>query len=214
MYYEERVDGEWQRLSISGEMLMGRAHHAIYFASVSQWNAYPAWARDRRDEIIARIKSEFRAPDYEYYEPERASDTSSPDGSASAAAPAPNVVHSASASAPTTAAAARHYPPTTPQQFRALNVAIALVFAIAAIMTWLVVQGVRSGESVYPSKRPSLGRAVSRDREPAMYWMSIGVYAAIGGATLGLGVWGIREGRALRRKESRATTRHTEPTPR
>ncbi len=66
MYYEELRDGRWERIRISGEMLMGRAHHVIYFASPSDWLAYPDWARHRRDEIVARVKSAFRPPDYEY----------------------------------------------------------------------------------------------------------------------------------------------------
>jgi hypothetical protein len=66
MYYEEWRDGAWQRLDISGEMLMGPAHHVIYFDSPSRWLTHPEWARHRRGEIIARIKSEFRPPDYEY----------------------------------------------------------------------------------------------------------------------------------------------------
>jgi len=66
MYYEERVQGQWQHLEISGEMLTGRAHHVIYFASAASWQSYPAWAKHRREEIIGRIKSAFREPDYEY----------------------------------------------------------------------------------------------------------------------------------------------------
>ncbi len=67
MYYEEKVNGQWERIDISGEMLMGRAHHVIYFASSERWLEYPEWARHRRGEIIERIKSEFREPDYEYH---------------------------------------------------------------------------------------------------------------------------------------------------
>jgi hypothetical protein len=66
MYYEEQVNGRWQRIDIDGEMLMGPAHHVIYFKSASAWGAYPEWARTRRAEIITRIKGEFRAPDYAY----------------------------------------------------------------------------------------------------------------------------------------------------
>ena len=66
MYYEEKIGGQWEHLDLSGEMLMGRAHHVIYFAGAERWQTYPEWARHRRAEIIARIKSEFRAPDYEY----------------------------------------------------------------------------------------------------------------------------------------------------
>ena len=67
MYYEELIDGCWERIEISGEMLMGPAHHVIYFASPAQWADYPVWARSRRTEIIQRIKSAFKAPDYEYH---------------------------------------------------------------------------------------------------------------------------------------------------
>ncbi len=66
MYYEERRDGAWQRLDIEGEMLMGETHHAVYLAAPDRWRHYPDWARDRREEIVARIRSEFREPDYVY----------------------------------------------------------------------------------------------------------------------------------------------------
>jgi hypothetical protein len=66
MYYEEIRDGAWQRIDIDGEMLTGRAHHVIYFASDERWNDYPEWVHGRRDEIISQIKSEFREPDYDY----------------------------------------------------------------------------------------------------------------------------------------------------
>ncbi len=66
MYYEELDLGEWRRLRINGEMLMGRAHHVVYFGSRDDWSLGPEWARGRRDEIIARIKSAFPIPDYEY----------------------------------------------------------------------------------------------------------------------------------------------------
>lgn len=68
MYYEEARDDRWERIEISGEMLMGPAHHVIYFDSPEAWEKrVPDWARRRRDEIIARIKSAFRPPDYEYH---------------------------------------------------------------------------------------------------------------------------------------------------
>ena len=66
MYYEEEINDHWMRLDIDGEMLTGRAHHVIYFASEDRWQSYPEWARHRRAQIIARIKREFRQPDYEY----------------------------------------------------------------------------------------------------------------------------------------------------
>lgn len=65
MYYEEFVDGSWRRLEIDGEMLVvGRAHHVIYFVSTH----FPDWAADRREEIVARVKSKFRPPEYSYLE--------------------------------------------------------------------------------------------------------------------------------------------------
>ena len=67
MYYEERINRTWHRILIDGELLMGRAHHVIYFYSEQKWREYPDWARERRGEIIARIKSDFREPDYEYH---------------------------------------------------------------------------------------------------------------------------------------------------
>ena len=69
MFYEEFINGRWERLRVSGEMLMGRAHHIIYFASIDEWADYPAWAQGRRSEIIARIQSRFHPPDYEYHKP-------------------------------------------------------------------------------------------------------------------------------------------------
>ena len=66
MYYEEFHDGGWQRLTIDGEMQLGPQHHIIYFSSHETWKSYPEWARDRRDQIIARIKIAFPERDYEY----------------------------------------------------------------------------------------------------------------------------------------------------
>ena len=59
-------EGEWQRLAIDGEMLTDRSRHVIYFANEDTWRRYPAWARDRREEVITRIKGQSREPDYEY----------------------------------------------------------------------------------------------------------------------------------------------------
>ena len=66
MYYEELVGGEWRRLDLDGEMLTGRAHHAIYLGSNEQWQRRPEWARGRRSEILARLKSALPIPEYEY----------------------------------------------------------------------------------------------------------------------------------------------------
>ena len=67
MYYEELINGVWARLNIDGEMLLGEAHHVIYFADEERWaTIYPVWAQGRRLEIITRIKREFPPPDYLY----------------------------------------------------------------------------------------------------------------------------------------------------
>ncbi|MBS1910610.1 MAG: hypothetical protein JST22_01365 [Bacteroidetes bacterium] len=66
MYYEEFHDGEWRHLRLAGEMLVGTPHYVIYFGSGDDWKKQPAWACDRRDEIIARIKSACPIPDYRY----------------------------------------------------------------------------------------------------------------------------------------------------
>jgi hypothetical protein len=64
MYYEEFRNGEWHRISVDGEMLMGRQHHMIFFRHIT----FPDWAETRKDQIIARIKSAFPKSDYEYDE--------------------------------------------------------------------------------------------------------------------------------------------------
>ena len=184
MYYEELRDGVWERIDVDGEMLMGRAHHVIYFASPERWREYPSWASRRRDEIIARITSEFREPDYEYHGA----------GAGSASAPAgagpvePNV--------PPRATPARA-PAAPPAERRALLLAVLLLFALAGAMAWLVTAGVSRGETSYPSQRATLRRSVSRQQEPGMFWVSVGVYATIGAGALTLGLLGVRAGLRL-----------------
>lgn len=178
MYYEERHDGRWERIDIDGEMLTGRAHHLIYFASAEQWQRYPAWARHRRDAIIARVKSEFREPAYEYYGDQ--------DPVAALATPG---------------AAARPSRATVVPSHRgrqgasALLVAVTLLLVLAGAMGWLVARGVSRGEVPMPLKQTTLRRAVSRQAEPAMFWFSTGVYAVVGVGALGLGGLGLREWR-------------------
>ncbi len=66
MYYEEFHAGVWRRLSLDGELLMGRAHHVIYFGTLDSWKNQPDWAQGRRDIIIDRVKSVFQMPDYRF----------------------------------------------------------------------------------------------------------------------------------------------------
>ncbi|HEY1121413.1 MAG TPA: hypothetical protein VGE67_07415, partial [Haloferula sp.] len=169
MYYEEQHGGTWQRIDIDGEMLTGRAHHVIYFASPEAWQRYPEWARHRREEIIARIKSEFRPPDYEY-------EGGGSAGSSSPALPATTVT-----------------PKTTPQQWGALALFVAILLGLAAGMAWLVKSGLEHETTWLPMKRASLQRTVSRQAEPATYWLAIGIYSAAGLGAGGLAIWMLRE---------------------
>lgn len=184
MYYEERHGWSWERIEIDGEMLMGPAHHVIYFPSPDQWLRHPSWAQGRRDEIIARIKSEFRPPDYEYH------------GDAPGAPP--STARAPAASGPRPPAPARG--PTTPVQGRgALLLAVILLFGLAAGMGWVVVRGLTSGQTRLPIKQATLRRPVERQQEPATYWLAIGVYAAVGAGALTLGGLGARAWRRLGR---------------
>ena len=64
--YEEFRDGKWQSIMIGGEMLMGKPRHVIYMPTDEEWGLFPDWARDRRGEIIARIKTVYPEPKYAY----------------------------------------------------------------------------------------------------------------------------------------------------
>jgi len=58
-----------------------------------------------------------------------------------------------------------------------------------------VTSGVARGETYLPLKQATLRRSVSRAQEPVTFWVSIGVYAAMGAGALALGVLGGRAGR-------------------
>jgi len=185
MFYEELVAGEWQRLVVDGEMLTGRAHHVIYFKSPADWPHYAAWAQGRRDEIIARIKQEFREPDYEYY------DGGPWDNAASGAASPPEPPPPAASHAPQASARGSQ------QGMGALLLASGLLLALGAALAWFAVSGVTNGETILPMKRATLQRTVQRADEPATYWLAIGVYAVLGAGALTLGAFGLRERRRL-----------------
>lgn len=185
MYYEEKAGGAWRRIDIDGEMLTGRAHHVIYFASAEAWQAYPEWARGRRDEIVARIKSEFREPDYAYED----------GGTAKATPTLPGEMTDAQIRAHF-----RRDNTATPKQLFTLFVCIILMLGVAGWMGWMVKEGLDRKETSLPLKRPSLRRVVSCDQEPAMYWTAIGIYGSLGVGCGVLGLWGIREAFRLRPK--------------
>jgi hypothetical protein len=188
IYYDEWRDGTWQRIEIDGEMLTGRAHHVIYFASLDRWRSYPAWARDRRDEIIARIKTAFREPDYEYYGeglqlPAQPPTRSDPTALADAVPPSRALQRTGVSSAVTSAERKR---------FAVAVLVIVALLGLAGGMFWFVTDGLGRGETVLPSTHPTRRRSVSRVQEPAQFWASVGIYAAIGFGSLGVAVWVIR----------------------
>lgn len=180
MYYEESHGGDWQRIAIDGEMLMGRAHHVIYFASPEKWQGYPEWARDRRDEIISRIKSQFSAPDYEYHG----------DGPPGTPQPAAQIAAPRRDNAP---AAHRTIPAAEQKGWLLLKVLIVLFLGLAGGVGWYVQSSMEKGETLFPSKSASGRRIVARQKDPALFWTSIGIYSLIGVGSAGLAVWGIRE---------------------
>ena len=171
MYYEEWIGGSWQRIHIDGEMLLGRAHHVIYSASAGEWQKYPEWARHRRNEIIPRITSEFREPDYQHQ-----MDTGG--------IPLPS---SGDASA---CRSQRRFDKGS--QVTSLVAVIAILLALAAAMVCLVMRGLRGGETFMPSKHSSHHRVLNRQQEPASYWMALGVYAMIGLASGSGAIWMLR----------------------
>lgn len=179
MYYEELVDGRWERIEVQGEMLMGRAHHVIYFASPAAWSQYPAWAQGRRDEIIARVKSEFREPDYEYHGDE--------------ARQAPGDGQSSPLAKPTRRG-------HRIQGMGALLLTIILFVAIGGATGWMTVRGLSTGLTTLPLKRATLRRPVARAEEPATYWLSITLYAGISVGAIGASAWLLRERRRLLRE--------------
>ena len=189
MYYEELRDGAWERIEISGEMLMGRAHHVIYFASSDAWQRYPAWARNRREEIIGRVTSEFREPDYEYY---GVDDRATPP----AAPPAP-LTPASPASPPSSSESARRPGRPSAHGRRPLLIAVLLLLILTGGIGWFVTRSVARGETSLPVRFSGGNRRVGRAEKPVLFWGSIGVYAGIGiGAGL-LGVLGMRESRKL-----------------
>lgn len=165
MYYDEWRDGRWQRLDIDGEMLMGEAHHAVYLAAPDRWRHYPEWARDRRDEIVARIRSAFTAPAYEYG-PE-----------ASGVPPSP--------SRPPPAA-------VTPSQRSATRIVAMVLVLFALAMAWLVWHGLDSGQTWWPARQKMARHIVTRVADPAMYWTALALYTTVGLGALALLGWGRR----------------------
>jgi len=75
----------------------------------------------------------------------------------------------------------------------ALLIAVTVLLAVTVGMGWLVGSGLSKGETYFPSKRATHQRVVIRQEEPATFWASLGLYAAIGAGTPGLAAWLARE---------------------
>jgi hypothetical protein len=91
----------------------------------------------------------------------------------------------------------------TPSQMRALWIAIAIMFGLAAGSGWLVLRGLTQGDTWIPAKHIARQRHVQRAQEPGIFWLSVAVYGAVAAGTFGLGAWGTREALRLRRSASR-----------
>jgi hypothetical protein len=67
-YYEELEAGQIRRLMLDG-YLMTRGPRHVYFPDPKDWQQkMPDWARDRRDEILARVRDELGAKHFRYYD--------------------------------------------------------------------------------------------------------------------------------------------------
>jgi hypothetical protein len=188
MFYEELRDGTWMRIPIEGEMLMGQAHHVIYFASPQRWLKYPEWAHHRREEIIARIKSEFRPPDY-LYEGDDATGSFSENVTPS--------YHEAETFASSHPPLPQPLPPRPPVatpnvsggKSTSLVWVILVLFGLTATMGWFVYEGIQKGETSLPARHSSYRSTISRAEKPALFWTSIGIFSALGAGFFVLGIW-------------------------
>ena len=73
--------------------------------------------------------------------------------------------------------------------------AAVLLLALSSWMLWLAGSGIRSGETIWPSKSAVQRRVVLRSEEPTQFWFAVGLYASVGVGSRGLLVWGVRAAR-------------------
>lgn len=83
---------------------------------------------------------------------------------------------------------------TRTSQARALLVYVIAMLAVAGGTGWLVVRGLTQGKTGLPAKGASFHQVVDRDRDPAIFWMAIGVYGVLCCSTAGFAWWLAREG--------------------
>lgn len=63
--YEERKGPEWRRGFVLSEVTDYREPpHHLQIMNSARWTEYPDWTHGRREEILSRIRSELKEPDY------------------------------------------------------------------------------------------------------------------------------------------------------
>ncbi len=80
---------------------------------------------------------------------------------------------------------------TKPPSRWAVVLTVTILLGLACGMSWLVYDGIGTGETVFPSKVASQRRAVMRADEPVLFWTAIGLYAAVTLGSVGLVGWGV-----------------------
>ena len=64
--YQEFIDGKWMSITITAELLSGKPQRIFYVPTEEKWKQFPEWVRDRRAEVIARMKTQYPEPHYSY----------------------------------------------------------------------------------------------------------------------------------------------------
>jgi hypothetical protein len=62
--YEEFREGKWDGIIFEVVTDFREPGQILDIRNVERWNVFLAWARERRDEIITRVKSRLHAPTY------------------------------------------------------------------------------------------------------------------------------------------------------
>lgn len=62
--YEEKHAEAWTGFLMSEQMDFREPPHHLEIMSSSRWSEYPEWTHGRREEILARIRSELKEPNY------------------------------------------------------------------------------------------------------------------------------------------------------
>ncbi len=67
IFYYELYSLKIKKIFIDGEILIGIPSYVLYIPNDDDWlNNYPNWASSKKEEIIKRIKTKFKEPEYSY----------------------------------------------------------------------------------------------------------------------------------------------------